>query len=86
VEVERPGRYAFQLARWPEELKQSIEAATATVIIQGHEATIPLDPTAASAEIILPLVAGKTRLQTVLREAAGNERGAFYTYIRRLAE
>ena len=86
VEVERPGRYAFQLARWPEELKQSIEAATATVIIQGHEATIPLDPTAASAEIILPLVAGKTRLQTVLREAAGNERGAFYTYVRRLAE
>ncbi|MCP4611057.1 MAG: arylsulfatase [Planctomycetes bacterium] len=94
VEVERNGRYQFELRRWPEELNvgindaieggKAITATKARIKIADQDVTVPVSRTARSIKFDLRLKTGKTRLQTWFMDNSGNSRGAYYVYVKRL--
>jgi arylsulfatase A-like enzyme len=95
VEVACEGTYEFTLRRWPEELDAPITAAIpggkaiaateARLAIDDIDLSQPIPPDAASVTFTVELKPGKTTLQTWLSdEQAGQSRGAYYVYVRRL--
>jgi len=94
VDIARPGRYEFQLRRWPQETDAPINAAiaggkainavTARIKIAGIEQTTAVRPTDKAATFTLTLKAGPAKLQTWLIEKDNTPRGAYYVYVRRL--
>ncbi len=94
VEIERDGRYQFELRRWAKELDVGINEAiaggkviTATearLTIADQDMTVPVSRNARAVTFDLRLRAGKTRLQTWFLDNRGNSRGAYYVYVKRL--
>jgi arylsulfatase B len=94
VQVERAGKYEFELRRWPEEVNKPINAAIAggkairatkaRLKIAHVDQTRPIAPQDASATFTVELKAGQARLETFLADDAGQSRGAYYVYVKRL--
>jgi arylsulfatase A-like enzyme len=94
VEVERDGRYQFELRRWAKELDagineaidggKAITATEARLTIADQDMTVPVSRNARAVTFDLRLKAGKTRLQTWFMDNRGNSRGAYYVYVKRL--
>jgi arylsulfatase A-like enzyme len=94
VEVERNGRYQFELRRWAKELDagineaidggKAIAATKARLTIADQDVTVPVARNARAVKFELQLKAGKTRLQTWFMDNRGNSRGAYYVYVKRL--
>ena len=95
VEVERAGKYEFSLRRWPEELDQPITAAIprgkaisatkARLKIGDVDEAKPIADGAKAVTFTVELKPGKARLQTWLSDEKGEERGAYYVYVKRLS-
>ena len=83
IEVMQPGRYEFELRRWPDHVDESLEATAARLKIADVDLSQPVPPGATKATFTVPLQPGKTRLQTWLTLPDGGERGAYFVYIRR---
>ncbi|MBI1373668.1 MAG: sulfatase-like hydrolase/transferase [Phycisphaera sp.] len=86
VNVERPGRYTFELRRWPSEHPGPIEADRVRLKVGDVEAVVDCDPTAESVSITLDLQSGPAMVQSWLRipNRKNAERGAYYVYISRV--
>jgi arylsulfatase A-like enzyme len=84
VEVMRPGKYEFELRRWPREAEGPIEATHARLKIGDVDLDQRLKPDAISTTFTVDLTPGKTRLQAWLTTPEGKTRGAYYVYIRRV--
>ena len=95
VEVERAGRYRFELQRWPRELGLPIDAALADAesrTIHPQRARIKLGDLEATADV--PPGADRVTFEADLQpqtgefeawfmDADGDERGAYYVYVTR---
>ena len=94
VDVARDGRYELELRRWPKEVDapitdavdggKAIDAATARIKIGGIELSKPIEANARGVLFQTHLKAGPARLQTWFSDDAGNSRGAYYVYVKRL--
>jgi len=94
IDVERDGRYRFELRRWPKELDagineaveegKAITATKARLTIADEDITVPVSRNARAVTFDLHLKAGKTRLQTWFTDERDNSRGAYYVYVKRL--
>ena len=94
VEIERDGRYQFELRRWAKELDvgindpieggKAITVTEARIKIADQDVTVPVSRNARAVTFDLRLRAGKTRLQTWFLDNRGNSRGAYYVYVKRL--
>jgi hypothetical protein len=84
LDVTRPGKYQFELRRWPKHVDDSIEATKARLKIADVDASQPVPDGATKTTFSVPLEAGRTRLQTWLTMPDGRERGAYFVYIRRV--
>jgi hypothetical protein len=88
IEVLRPGKYEFELRRWPREAEGPIEATSAALEISGTGSEIQVEQSvpsgATKSTFTIDLEAGKARLKTRLTTPEGKERGAYYVYIRRV--
>jgi len=84
IEVTRPGKYQFELRRWPDHVDESIEATAARLKIADVDLSQPVPPGATKATFTVPLQPGKTRLQTWLTLPDRRQRGAYFVYIRRV--
>ncbi len=94
VDIERDGRYQFELRRWPKELNvpidesipdgKAITATEARIKIGDEDMTVPVSRNARAVTFQVRLKAGKTRLQTWFMDNRGNSRGAYYVYVKRL--
>ena len=84
IHVATSGTYQITLSRWPDHLKQPIEARRVSMAIQGERAEKTVDPSTSSVSFSVPLKAGQTRLQTTLELPNGQTRGAYYAYIEKV--
>jgi len=94
VDIERDGRYQFELRRWPKELDapinesipggKAITATEARLKIADEDMTVPVSRNARAVTFEVRLKTGKTRLQTWFMDDRGNSRGAYYVYVKRL--
>jgi hypothetical protein len=84
IEVARPGKYEFELRRWPDHVDGPLEATQARLKIGSHDLSQPVAPDATKATFTVDLEPGKTRLQTWLTMPNGKTRGAYFVYIRRV--
>lgn len=94
VEIERDGRYQFELRRWAKELDvgindpieggKAITVTEARIKIADQDVTVPVSRNARAVTFDLRFRAGKTRLQTWFLDNRGNSRGAYYVYVKRL--
>jgi arylsulfatase A-like enzyme len=94
VRVAQAGEYEVTLRRWPEEANAPITAALPRgVAIAAHTARLqiadvdvqqPVPEGASGVTFTVRLPAGDTRLQTWLINDAGEDRGAYYVYVRRV--
>jgi arylsulfatase A-like enzyme len=83
VEIAQGGRYRFTLRHKPPEANFALQAVSARVRVGDQEATAAVPSGATHLTLELELAAGKTRLQTYLTDAQGNQRGAFYVDVER---
>jgi hypothetical protein len=98
VDVERPGRYTFELRRWPEELGLPIDAVLqdeASNAINPSQARISIGDFAATADVPgdadsvgfeADLLPGRTDLEAWFMDSDGEERGAYYVYVERVSD
>jgi hypothetical protein len=86
VQVQQAGTYEITLHRWPPQLQQPMGMQAARLSIGDHDATIPLDPTATRATFRLQLPDGQALLQTWLIGPNGQQHGAYFTQVLRLAD
>ncbi|MCS7237111.1 MAG: arylsulfatase [Thermoguttaceae bacterium] len=86
VMVERPGRYRFELYRWPKHLMRPTGCRRARIKIGEKVAEKEIDPQAPAAVFELELPAGRTLLQTWLTPPDGPEFGAYFVWVYRLPE
>jgi len=84
IEVTRPGKYQFELRRWPDHVDQWIEATHARLKIADVDLSQPVPDGATKTTFTVDLHPGKTRLQTWLTMPDGRQRGAYFVYIRRV--
>jgi arylsulfatase A-like enzyme len=93
VRVEREGEYEITLRRWPEETNAPITAAFEGVAVAADRArlriadvelTQTVAPSASSVTFRVHLPPGSARLQTWFGNPAGEDRGAYYVYVRRI--
>lgn len=84
--VERPGRYRFELFRWPKHLARPAGCINARIKVGDQEAEKPMKPADAAAVFELDLPAGRTYLQTWLTPAEGPPFGAYFVWVYRLPE
>ena len=84
VEVMRPGKYEFELRRWPKHVGGPIEATAARLKIGEIDVDQPVAPDAAKTTFQLDLKPGKTHLQTWLTLPNGKTRGAYFVYVKYL--
>lgn len=96
IRVARDGKYQISLRRWPEEANAPITAAvrggkpisarSARLRIGEVEREEPVPDGATHVTFEVMLRAGSTRLQTWFLNDAGENRGAYYVYVRRCSE
>jgi len=84
IEVMRPGKYEFELRRWPDHVDGPIEATHARLKIADVDVEQPVPPDATKTTFTLDLEPAKTRLQTWLTTPDGKTRGAYFVYVRRV--
>ncbi len=94
VEIQRDGRYQFELRRWAKEVDagineaveggKAITATKARLKIADQDMTAPVSRNARAVKFELKLKACKTSLQTWFMDDGGNSRGAYYVYVKRL--
>jgi hypothetical protein len=94
IEVAHPGKYEFELRRWPVEVDQpitsaipggkAIQATKARLKIADVDVTQPIPKGASAVTFRVGLEPGKTRLQTWFIDDDGASRGAYYVYAKRL--
>jgi arylsulfatase A-like enzyme len=86
VEVAREGEYEFTLRSWPFELRDAptLPAGSCRLAVGVQDVTTTVPAGAAEVKLRLNLPRGPARLQTWLKSAAGEERGAFYVATRRV--
>jgi len=94
VRLAKAGRYRFELRRWPKEVDAPMQAAIergkaldiveARIRVGGKEARTEVGPQDKAAVFTLTLPAGSTRLETVMVERDGTQRGAYFVYVERL--
>ncbi len=84
VEVMKPGKYEIELRRWPREAAGSLEATNAQLEIAGQTVSKKVPEAAESVSFVLQLPAGPTTLQSRLTLPNGDQRGAYYAYVRLL--
>ncbi|MCZ6795571.1 MAG: arylsulfatase [Planctomycetota bacterium] len=84
IDVLRPGRYEFELRRWPAHLDRPIEASAARLEIGGVESKNKVSPDDRKTVFSVELQPGKTKLRTWLTLSDGKERGAYFVYVRYL--
>jgi hypothetical protein len=95
VEVARNGTYEFALRRWPVEVDKPVNSAIAggkaisaehaRLKIANVDVTKTVSREASAVTFQVKLKAGKTRLQTWFTDEAGESRGAYYVYVKRLS-
>jgi len=97
IEVERNGKYAVELRRWPREVDkpitaaitggQTIAATKARLLVGNIDESIAVTDKMKAAIFTVHLKAGNTCLMTWLSDEESKEsRGAYYVYIRRLGD
>jgi len=87
VEIARGGRYEITLRQQPAEANAPIQADEAWVRIGTVEATKPVPNGATAVTFALDLQPGKADLETRFTDKrASKSRGAFFAYVRRLAD
>ncbi len=96
IRVVRAGRYRFTLRRWPEEAGAAIGATigeakainptTARLKVGGYDATKAVDASAGAVVFEAALREGETTMQTWFTDEDGASRGAYYVYVRRVAD
>jgi arylsulfatase A-like enzyme len=87
VDVAKAGQYEITLRHKPAKVDFPLEATLARVRLGGIEAAAPSPPGASSVTLNMELPAGPARLDTTLvDEASGVSRGAFFVEISRIAE
>jgi len=94
VEIQRDGRYEFELRRWPKEADapineaiaggKAITATKARLKVAGEDLNLPVAQDAHCVTFQVELKAGSTRLQTWFTDDNGTSRGAYYVYAKRL--
>ena len=84
IDVTRPGRYEFELRRWPDHTDRPIEAKHARLKIGQTDLNHPVDPTDKKTTFTVDLPAGRTRLQTWLTTANDKTHGAYFVYVSRV--
>lgn len=85
VDVKNPGRYRFELSRWPLYLERSIESVAAEIEIDGQVETLDIaDDSQHSAVFELDLDEGPTELKTWLTTKDGKRHGAYFVRVTRL--
>ena len=98
VDIEQDGFYELRLRRWPAELGLPLDAAleddgapgialdvvSAHVTIGAVERTQPVQAGAEDALFTVPLQAGRARLEATFIDREGDERAAYYVYVKRL--
>lgn len=84
LRVVRAGDYEITLRRWPEHVGGPLEATEARIRIGGIDERRAVENDANQAVFRVRLRAGRTRLQTWLTTPDGEERGAYFVYVRRL--
>ena len=81
VYLERPGRYRFELYRWPKHLAKPAGCVRARLKIGEWEAECPMKPEDISAVFEATLPAGRTFLQTWLFPPEGEPFGAYIVWV-----
>jgi len=94
LEVARGGLYEFSLRRWPIEVDKPITAAIpngkaisatkARLKIANTDLTKEISENAHDVKFRVRLKKGKTKLQTWFIDRAGESRGAYYVYVKRI--
>ncbi len=84
IDVTRPGRYEFELRRWPDHTDRPIEAKHARLKIGQADLNHPVDPTHKKTTFTVDLPAGHTRLQTWLTTENNKTHGAYFVYVSRV--
>ena len=83
VEVVEPGRYTFELRRWPSHMDEPLESTEARIKIGDQEARMEVSEDQTAAVFAFDLAAGPTTVQTWLVQPDGQERGAYFVYAER---
>ena len=86
IDVAEQGTYEIELHQWDKPANKALDASTARVQVGDITATAEVPPNATSIGFRMQLQKGPTRMQTWLRSDDGTERGAFYIYVKRIAE
>jgi len=84
VEVEQAGVYELTLYQHDQPAEYPLDAVEARATIGVVEATASVEPGSASVTLVLSLPAGRARMQTWLKTKSGEERGAFFVYVKRI--
>ena len=84
IDVTRPGKFQFELRRWPDHVDEPIEATHARLKTADVDLSQPVPAGATKTTFTVSLRPGKTRLQTWLTMPDGRERGAYFVYARRV--
>ncbi len=86
INVERAGRYRFELFRWPKHLGQSAGCTYARIKVGAVEAEKSMNPEDPAAVFELDLLPGRCLLQTWLTPQDGVPFGAYFVWVYRLPE
>jgi arylsulfatase A-like enzyme len=94
IEVERDGKYSFELRRWPQEVDSPITGAveggkaldikTARLKIADFDEIRKVRSEAKGIVFTASLKAGKTKMETWFTDDKGESLGANYVYVRRM--
>ena len=86
VQVQEAGTYEITLRRWPPYLDKAMDMKEARLSLDDVDATMELDPMATHATFRLDLKVGPAMLQTWLTRPDGQQQGAYFVTVKRLAE
>ena len=81
VEVKQAGRYRLTLRQYPAAADKAVNAVSAKVRIAGEEMEQDVEPGSRGVDFEIDLPAGKTTLETWLRDETGDVRGAYFTVV-----
>ena len=83
IQIERAGRYTFELRQQPEAAAFPLQATRARIEIGTLKTEAPVPPGATVATLILDLEPGTAKMQTWLTdESSGKSRGAYFVNVR----
>lgn len=84
IEIDRDGRYEFRLRNRPAGTPGKLTATQAAITIGDSQAKCEVKEESEEAVLMLDLKKGKTKLQTVLTDPDGTQRGAFFVIVKRI--